>query len=208
MAPISLDHFSPLGREMLLHPGFINGDDYHVRQFTALLAAAHKNDRRPRIIKGLNLMWEVFQQSDETLAMMCASISHCEHLVLNVTWSPCRKNEAQIAKMISNAPRLQVLELDFGSIPIFSDVLITPEVIKLFPLFVHRTHWPHLTTLKLQGISGSEVELKELLLAHTATLRSLKLTNMDLEQYEFQGIVCHGLWVGLILFLHESLNLE
>ena len=209
MYPCSLDHFSSVGREMLVEPAHWSGDQYHVGQFTALLAAAHKNDRRLGTIKGLDLQWEVFQQSDEILAMMGASISHCEHLVLNVTWHRRIENEeAQVAWMISNALRLRVLELDFGWIPVCFGILPTQAMTKLSRLFVHRTHWPHLTALKLQGISGSEVDLKELLLAHATTLRSLELTHMRLEPHKFQGIVRHGSWVRLILFLHDSLDLE
>lgn len=206
MGPVSLDHFSSVGKKMLVEPAF--GQAYHVGQFTALLAAAHKNDRRLRIIKGLDLQWELFQQSDETLAMMSANMSHCEHLALDIIWTHRRKNEAAIAWMMSNPPRLRVLELNFGSLSFGYGIASTQTVIRLSSLFVHQTHWPHLTTLKLQGISGSDVDLKKLLLAHAATLRSLEFAYMNLEPHESQGMVHHCSWVALILFLHESLNLE
>lgn len=49
-------------------------------------------------------------------------------------------------------------------------------------MLVDPTHFgaSNLTTLKLQGILGSDVNLKELLLAHAGTLRPLDLSQMDL----------------------------
>ena len=67
---------------------------------------------------------------------------------------------------------------------------------------------PNLKSLLLQGFSTSEVHLKEVLVAHAASLQSLEISQMNLKSYESKGKVHHGSWVRIILFLRESLNLH
>lgn len=209
-SPLTLDSYSSVGREMLVDPTHVGGRDYHVGQFTALLMAAHKNRKRIKVIEGLGLQWEALQQSDEISTMMIASMKHCEHFALEMSSSDDkRKGEAQVASMLSNAPYLRIIEIYFGDIPMVRGVGVAKKKVPILSrLFPHQKHWPNLATLKLQGIVGSDVDLKELLAAHAATLRSLDLSHIELQARELEGKVHHGSWVVFFLFLHDALNLQ
>lgn len=203
--PITPELFSSLGREMLIEPDHFDGLNYHVGQFTAMMTAAHKNKKRLKAIRALDLGWKAFEQCPEVLAMMTANMRHCEHFTVKVSGTETRVDgEVQIASMVNNAPLLQAIGLTFP--------LMTYEpvgrAVELSRVFVCEVHWPHLKSLQLQGFSTYEIDLKKLLTAHTTSLQSLDLSRINLKPYESKGKLHHSSWVGLILFLQESLNLH
>ncbi|CAF9914048.1 MAG: hypothetical protein ALECFALPRED_009218 [Alectoria fallacina] len=203
--PITPELFSPLGREMLVEPGHYDGLNYHVGQFTAMMAAAHKTKKRLKVIRALDLPWKAFEQHLEVLAMMTADMRYCEHFAVKVSGTEALKGaEVQISSMIQNAPDLQTIELKF-----LTRVYERPvKAVELSRLFIYQVHWPNLKSLLLQGFSTSEVHLKEILAAHAASLQSLEISQINLKSYESKGKVHHSSWVKIILFLRESLNLH
>ena len=114
LGPKTREDFGSLGREMLVEPDRFSGIKYHTGQFTAMMAAAYKTKRSLKVIKAHHLPWGAFQQHPEVLAMMTATMSHCEHLTLLATNGPEKTNgDAQVGSMIRNAPRLRKVELTF-----------------------------------------------------------------------------------------------
>lgn len=97
---ITLEHFSSLGREMLVEPGHSDGGRYHVGQFTAMMKAAGKNEKRLKVIKVLHQEWEVFEQHSEVLDTMIANMRHCEHFRVIVASGIRVDGEVQVGLMI------------------------------------------------------------------------------------------------------------
>lgn len=103
--PIIPELFSPLGREMLIEPVHFDGLNYHVGQFTAMMTAAHKNQKILKVIRALHLGWKAFEQCPEVLAMMTANMRHCKHFTVKVSGIEKRfYGEVHIASMIHSAP--------------------------------------------------------------------------------------------------------
>lgn len=203
--PTKREHFCSLGREMMVEPDQFSGSEHHVGQFTAMMAAAHRNKKNLKVIKALDLKLEAFQQDQEVLAMMIANMRHCEHFAFTA-WSPHKRNdrELQIGSIIRDAPHLRKMELAFY---IGTDELLE-ETIDLSRIFLQQCHWPNLESLQLQGLSTSEIHFKEFLAAHATSLTSLKLNCVILRPHELKGMLHHGSWIRMIRFFGESLNLH
>lgn len=203
--PTKREHFCSLGREMMVEPDQFSGSKHHVGQFMAMMAAAHRNKKKLKVIKAMDLKFEAFQQDQEVLAMMIANMRHCEHFAF-MAWSPLKRNggELQIGSMIRDAPHLRKIELIFLT---GTDELLE-ETIDLSRVFLQQCHWSNLASLRLEGFSTSEIHFKEFLAAHATSLTSLKISHVILRPHEIEGKLHHGSWFRMIRFFGESLNLH
>lgn len=203
--PTKTEHFSSLGREMLVQPDQFTGSEYHVKQFTAMMAATHRNKKHLKVIKALDLKLEAFQQDQEVLAMMIANMRHCEYFAF-LAWSPYKRNsrELQIGLMLRDAPHLRKIKLAFD----IGMHELLEETIDLSRVFLQQCHWPNLESLQLQGLSVSEMHFKDFLAAHATSLTSLKLSLVILKPHGAEGKLHQGSWIRMIRFFGESLNLN
>ena len=58
---ITREHFCSLGREMMVEPDHYSGVEYHIRQFTSMMAASYKNKKKLKVIEARYLRWKTFQ---------------------------------------------------------------------------------------------------------------------------------------------------
>ena len=199
------EHFGFLGRELMVGPDHKSGVEYHVRQFTSMMAAAFKGKKRLKVIEAHRLRWKMFQQQDEILAMMNTNMTYCEQFI----WSPDRWEEnvngdLQIGSMMRNAPRLRTIRLDFHN----NGSQSHREMTNLSRILVEHYHWPNLKHVYLDGFRVSDILLRGFLAAHAASLTSLHLGEIVLTPYEWKGKPHHSSWIRFIIFLRESLNLR
>ena len=201
---ITREHFCSLGREMMVEPDHNSGLEYHIRQFTSMMAAAYKNKKKLKVIEARYLHWKTFQQQDEVLAMMNANMRYCEHF----RWMPNKWKEnvdgdLQVGLMMRNAPRLRTIELDFLDLS-----QSHANMNNLSRVLAEHNHWPNLSHVQLHGFRASEIHLRGFLAAHAASLMSLDLGVIILTPYEWKGKPHYSSWIRLIIFLQESLNLR
>ena len=209
-APGSVRRVTPeyccsLGRELMVQPNHSSGVNYHIQQFTSMVTAAFKSNKKLKVIEARNLRWKTFQQQDEVLAIMHANMTYCEHF----KWRPTRWNEnvngdVQIGSMMRNAPRLRTVELDFRS----ERSRAHTYMYDLSRILVDHYHWPSLNRVRLHGFRVSDLHLRGFLAAHSTSLTSLDLGELILTPYEWKGKPRHSSWIRFIIFLRESLNLR
>ena len=201
--PNSFEDFDFLERETGVESDFADGQTL-VSQFTAMMAAARKNQTRLKSIEVVGVDWETFEQDAERSAIMTANMRQCESFIIDMDEPKRSKNGAtQIGSMINNAPHLRTIILSFEA----GDGNYIGPPVEFSQLFKD-SHWPNLKDLRLQGFTTSEFDLKALLAAHATSLTTLHLSQMSIKPYELNGKLCHSSWVGMILFLHESLKLQ
>ena len=200
---ITSESFCSLGREMMIEPDPASGAEYHVRQFTSMMAAAYKNKKKLKVIEARYLRWNIFQQQHEVLAMMNTNMRYCEHFRwIPIRWKENVNGELQIGSMMRNAPCLRRIEL------FFHNEISQPRKSDLSQVLVKHCHWPNLKTVQLEGFRVSDIHLRGFLAAHVASLTFLVLGDIILTSYEWKGKPQHSSWVRLIIFLQESLNLR
>lgn len=199
------EQFCSLGREMFVEPDLFSGSDYHIGQFTAMMAAAHRNKKNLKVIKALDLNWEAFQQDHEVLAMMTANMRLCEHFAF-IAYGPFERNdrELQIDSLFRNAPHLRTVELNLFA----CGYKISEKTIDLSRVFLQQCQWPNLESLQLQALSTSEIRFKKFLAAHATSLTSLDLSNIVLRPHEVDEKLHRGSWVKMIQFFRQSLKLR
>ena len=198
------EHFCSLGRELMVDPDHESGVEYHVRQFTSMMAAAFKNKKKLKVIEARILRWKMFQQQDEILAMMNTNMTYCEEFIWapgNNDWKENMIGHLQIGSMMRNAPRLRTIELEFG-------IVAKRKLNYLSQILVEHYHWPNLKNVHLAGFRVSDIHLGGFLVAHAASLTSLHLEDIVLTPCEWKGKPHHSSWIRFIIFLRESLNLR
>ena len=199
------EHFSSLGRELMVDPDYESGVEYHARQFTSMMAAAYKNKKKLKVIEVRHLSWKIFQQQDDVLAMIITNMRYCEHFTWILTnWRENVNGDIQIGLMMCNAPRLRTIEFNFLSAPHRAHIVLT----NLSRVIVENYHWPNLNHVRLYGFRVSVIQLRGFLAAHAASLTSLDLGSIILTPYERNGKPHHSSWIRLIIFLQQSLNLR
>ena len=199
------EHFCSLGREMMVEPDYTSGFEYHVPQFTSMMAAAYKNKKKLKVIEARFLRWKAFEQQHEVLAMMTANMRYCEHFKLIPTrWREKVNGDLQVGTMLRNAPRLRTMELDFFT----AAASFHLNMYSLSQVLVEHCHWPYLRHVQLYGFRVSDIHLRGFLAAHAASLTSLALGIITLTSYERKGKRHHSSWIEFIIFLQESLNLH
>lgn len=199
----NFDQLTSVAPETLTVPESLNGNDFQVAQFTALLKATHTAPRPLKTFKALNVPWNFFQQSKEMLASMTLATNGCQYLAIEIGNGQGEKSgRANLAKLISSSPFLHTLEISHR----FHQNL--GAGLKLSELFGTGVHWPQLRRLKLQTLDATETGLKKLSTTHATTLRSLELVRIDLHPYQPYGKDCYGPWVDIIVFLQASLSLR
>ena len=202
---ITPEHFSSLGREMMVEPDDLSGAEYNVGQFTSMMAAAYKNKKKLKVIEARCLRWKIFQQHHEVLAMMNANMRYCEHFKWKPTrWDEYVNGDLHVGSMMRNAPRLRSIKLDFRTGPIGYG----REFINLSRVLDQNGHWPNLEHVQLSGFRVSDTQLRGFLAAHAASLASLDLGYIILTPYELRGKLHYSSWIRIIIFLQESLNLR
>lgn len=105
-----------------------------------MIVAAHKNKKRLKAIKALDTHWKAFKQHPDALAMMIASMRHCEHFAAKVLSDKASKRtdgESQISLMMRNAPHIQITELAVNTQP-FERL---EKAAELSQLFFQEAHW-------------------------------------------------------------------
>ena len=203
--PFAREPTSSLGREMLVEPQHCNGLQYHEGQFTAMMAAAYKNKNRLKVIRALDVPRRTFQQHPEASNMMNTNMIHCERFSLKLDYPLDRVwGEIQVVSMLNIAQNLQAIELTFNSIPLKREGYAQDWS----RVLDGRSHSTNLKTLLLDGFTTSERRLKGLLVSHATSLQSLDLARINLARLLSKGRFLYGSWVGVILFLRESLNLH
>lgn len=136
---------------------------------------------------------------------MTLATEACRHLRIEILYDQDQQNgRANLARMVSSSPYLQTLEISF-EILTYND---REWIVKLSELFGAGAHWPNLKRLKLQALGATDISLKKLLTTHAASLRSLELAHIILEQYQQDGEERRGSWVEIIPFLQTSLRLD
>ena len=199
------EHFCSLGRELMVDPDHKSGVEYHVRQFTSMMVAAFKNNKKLKVIEACYLRWKIFQQQDEILAMMNTNMTYCEHFIWSPTeWEENVNDDLQIGSMMRNAPRLRTIKLNFHTSASQSHL----EMNHLSRVLVEHHHWPNLKYVQLEGFRVSDTLLRGFLAAHAASLTSLHLGQIVLTPCEWKGKPHHSSWIRFIIFLRESLNLR
>ena len=195
--PVTSELFSSLGREVMVEPNHHSGVDYHVGQFTAMMAAVHKNKKNLKVIKARRLRWKTFLQHHGVLAMMIENMRQCKDFAVEV-WDvdEIEDGDLQLRSIIHSAPHLRRLGL--RSLP----------SVDLYRVFLPQSCWPNLETLQLQGFHTEEVQIKKLLAAHATSLKSLDLGDIYLKPHLSKGKIHDSSWIGMIMFLRETLNLR
>lgn len=169
------------------------------------MAAAHKDEKRIKVIKALDLRWKAFKQHAKVLATVTAKARHCNNFTLRIlaTTAVNRADEAvQGSAMIKNAVELQAIELNFETY-IFGSVA---KAVDLSRVLTHQAYWPNLRTLQSHSFTTSEIHLKGLLAVHAPFLQSLDLSPINFASYESKGRFHYSFWVAINMFLHVSLS--
>ena len=203
--PITSDLFSSFGQKMLVEPKSSCGYEYHVGQFTSMIAAAHKNKKDLKVIDAIRLQSKAFNQNSKVSTMMTANMRKCERFsVALIKGSEESQGESQIGSMISNAPYLQTIRVEF----LTNQHESIDNAVDLSKVFVHQNHWPSLKIFQLGGFSTSEGHLKDLFKAHTTSLRAPRLSEINLVPTESKEGLYRNFWIEFIHFLRQSLQLE
>ena len=203
--PVSFDNLGSIARETLVEPTLWGGLDFHAGQFIALLEAVHTVQKPLNAVKALGVPWSVFQQSKVVSAMMVSAVNACQELRIEFRNGVDRENgRANLAKMISSSPSLQILEISFE----YAQFRNRSWVIKFSELFGAGAHWPNLERLKLRTVKAAQTSLINLLTTHAASLRSLELADINLERYRLDEKEYCGSWVDIIIFMQHSMSLE
>lgn len=203
--PMSLDSLSQMGREALVEPWALGQHESTDRQFANLLLAVNKAQKHVKVFEARGVPWDALCQSVATLAAMTNAVEHVDTISIttNEAIDPLDGRES-IARMISNASSLKVLEISFTYLPYENKT----DVVDLSHLLEYRTYWPCLRRLHLQAMSTTELFLRKFLTTHMSTLRSLELKHLDLDMHESESGEVRGSWVSIILFLQSDLELK
>ena len=201
---VMLEYFSAFG-VATFEPYNPIGARYHVGQFTSMMAAAYKNNKKLKVIEARSLRWKVFQQHHEVLAMMNANMRYCERFKWRPTTSDENVNgDLHLGLMMRNAPRLRSIELNFKT-----GLAQYPGYLNsLSRILDQHCHWPDLEHVRLYGFKVSDTHLRGFLAAHASSMRSLDLGLIILTPYELKGELHYSSWIRFIIFLQESLNLR
>ena len=195
---LSLAWLSAIARDTLVEPGAEACQDWFSLQFVAPLTAPYETQTFPDLIKGFWIYWDSFHEGEELSVKMLTVMERCKHFELEMGYhSDPWNGPGRIAAMIARAPYLHTLKLIVDTMEVEFEQLISPGV-----------HWPNLRRLKLQGFGAAEPALRELLMDHSPSLRSLELVNIELKESGFQGGKDDSSWVLITLFLRNSLNLD
>ena len=111
-----------------------------------------------------------------------------------------------LADFLTRAPSLISLRLSYGDC---GGLRINPALLPRSRILECPLYWEHLCKLSLSCMVVSPSVLQQLLLRHSATLKSLELSFMALH-HNGESIVgeARALWIMMIRFLSRSMSLE
>jgi hypothetical protein len=207
---LSLSSLSSLEQEVLARPPGRKG--YSGRHFWTLLHSACMSGNPGKIknISASNLDLDCFNSS-QLVGDCCDTFSGLHHLSLDFDdWGTGYNKAAdftRLTEMISHMNSLRSLQLSFDLLE-DNNTDLNPRIESIIPNVIH-ARWVHLTRLSLRSFVTTEAYLRNFLLEHAGTLRSLELAWMRLEKPGPSGpLKKGGSWISIIQLLSESLSLD
>jgi hypothetical protein len=201
-----LDSLNPRVRRILAQPEDTYGYEQSDGHFWALLQAACQTGRPLTSVQGSHLNLKCWNAAAAKSLPDCRDVlPTLQHLSLEFELEQHSKEDATtLATIMAQAPSLQSLRLSFDELS-WDDPL---AVIRLPYVIDHTVQWNHLQHLSLQAIAATEGGLRSLLLTHSASLRSLDLSNMKLRDTDIPDQTQRGSWIHFIHFLSKELSLK
>ncbi|KAH6670153.1 hypothetical protein B0J14DRAFT_546063 [Halenospora varia] len=192
--------FSPLARQILAEPE--DGWGEFDRHFWALVRAVFSGQgclRQITQLRGEMLDYDnfgTFYTVAPLLDLSCLRLLSLEFI------SECRGGSTPaLASFLRRAPNLESLRLSYGD---YGSHNLLPS-----RLFDNLLYWKQLRYLSLQNMNLPPWRLRKLLQRHSATLRSLELSSMTLQDSNktLKGST-RALWIAMIQFLSQSMSLK
>ncbi|KAH8595330.1 hypothetical protein B0O99DRAFT_511971 [Bisporella sp. PMI_857] len=202
-----LSSLSTLAQAILAEP-----EDYHrylesEGRFWNLLQSAYLSGHAQQLksIRGSHLDLERWNAAAKSFRDCYRALPALHYLSLEFGFSQHGDGETiQLADMIAHASSLTSLRLSFDNFswddP--SAIIHLPQVIN------DGLQWKHLRSLSLQAVATTEGFLRNLLLRHSESLRSLELSNINLNVAAIPDQYGRGSWIHFIQFLNETMSLE
>ena len=183
-----------------------NDCDISFRGFGAILSAAGRLSTQLSTIRAkvntevFNCTFPLFPTIQESMKCIRHLRLEC-HLLSGYRW---RFNSHRgLAIAIRSATCLATLEITSRHYLI--------DLSEIFPTSATNCcSWPNLAHLKLDGFRTLEESLRALLITHASTLKSLVLNDLAFvpKAFDKDGPPSISLWISLIHFLQQSLDLE
>lgn len=203
-----LNALSPQARAILAQPEDYHGYRESDGHFWTLLQSAclSGHAQQLRAVQGSHLDLKRWS------AAAAAPLSDCyealpalRHLSLEFDLAQHSDGDSTtLARVILGATCLESLRLSFEEFS-WDDPCAVIHLPQILPPTIQ---WDHLRRLSLQAVVTTEACLQGLLERHAPSLRSLELSNINLEAAAAPNQDKHGSWIHIIHFLSEILSLE
>jgi hypothetical protein len=212
MYPVLFKKLSPIAQEILEEPCDMYSPKDRTRSFWTLLDIAFElrfvSQLTDLHISNADLkLWNSFASSK---SHDFGTLSALRHLTVGFEENDETQGRGNMSKLKGLIATPSIESLDISFVPYMGDEPLS--IARLSHLIDDKQHWPHLTTLSLTGFRTTETALRQLLERHSATLRSLKLSNMAFKLSNIVFAVGNDLpelpsWVKFLKFLNENLEL-
>ncbi|KAF4626732.1 hypothetical protein G7Y89_g11425 [Cudoniella acicularis] len=208
---VSLSSLSQIGQEILSEPDRYCNPDKDGRFWTLLRMACLSGHRyHLSSVEGRHLDMENWNalgfEYEDTYTNLPALRKLSFHFHRN-DWIS-RDDTKVLADFLAHSSRLQSLRLSFDNYKI----RMGPPTFRL-SYFAANQHWECLNSLFLDGLIATEIDLREFLAKHSATLRTLELRHVVFESVicvdsSGQGQHLHGSFINFLTFLNQNMSLE
>lgn len=188
-------------RESLVEPTVWSGQLYYPQQFGDLVRAAHASGVVLNRLDGLGICWSGFEDYSECLGQIAQGLSHLS-LMFRQKMAISKKESDMLREVVKSASGLQTFEISFTSLLNHH----TDRSVPLSDFLPSCKNWSSLKRLKLEAIITSQLALMDLLSCHATTLRSLELSDIEIDVVTEGGTMI-GSWTNMIHFLQENLSL-
>jgi hypothetical protein len=203
-----LNALSPQARAILAQPEDYHGYCESDGHFWTLLQSAclSGHAQQLRMVEGSHLDLKRWSTAAAASLNDCSeALPALRHLSLEFDLALHHDGDAiTLARIIERATRLESLRLSFEEFS-WDD----PRAVIHLPQILPQTiQWKHLRRLSLQAVVTTEGCLRDLLQRHALSLRSLELSNINIEAAAASNKDERGSWIHFIHFLSEILSLE
>ena len=215
LEPWSLNKFA---RKTLMDRGPYSFHSHSGRQFRNMLVPAQSTAVNLEAITATGLNLRRVELEPAIMGEMNRAAAHTTRLRLGIEYSDVtyNKNIEWLARFIASAGKLCTMDLSFYSFPAPSSIVSFENDDRngmFWPVnFAHllrfRTHWPHLHTLRLDGLSAHENDFHGFLANHRENMRSLEFSDIMLKANAGGSSCCiPGSWVTVDSFMHFTIPL-
>jgi hypothetical protein len=212
MYPVSFKKLSPIAQEILEEPSAMYSPEDRTKSFWTLLDIAFELEFVSQLtdlhISNADLkLWNTFASSK---SHDFGTLSALRHLTIGFEENDGTEGRGNMSKLKGLVATPSIESLDISFVSYMGDEPLLAA--RLSHLVDDKQHWPHLTTFSLTGFRTTETALRQLLERHSATLRSLKLSNMAFTLPSIVFAADNNLpelpsWVEFLKFLNENLKL-